>query len=108
MADPYSQNNTRQDEYSSITSPLRLIHRIATRVREIAPDGFIFGIKLSAADYVEPASHATTDSKHNAQEDRALGHVTELASWGIIDFIEVSGGDYENPGKTQFSLTSTL
>jgi hypothetical protein len=34
----------------------------------------------------------------NSSETRALEHVLALANWGTVDFIDISGGDYENPG----------
>lgn len=89
--------NKRKDEYSATTSPLRLVHRIVTKIREIAPREFVVGIKLNAADYVDAQVADDTTNVPQGQEDRSLSHVTEMASWGMVDFIEVSGGDYENP-----------
>lgn len=92
------QSNTRSDEYSSHPdNALRLLRRVVFAVREVVPKTFILGIKMNAADYVEPenkiASPLTTK-----EDDRVLDHVREIASWGAVDFIEISGGDYENPG----------
>ncbi|KAF7986295.1 hypothetical protein HWV62_35240 [Athelia sp. TMB] len=98
------KTNHRTDEYSSTSMDgLKLLHRIVVRIREVVPPEFILGIKLNASDYVDGASEST--SKHSPampaekedQEARALGHIRSLASWQAIDFIEVSGGDYENP-----------
>ena len=33
----------------------------------------------------------------DAKNNRALQHVREIGKWGLVDFIEVSGGDYEDP-----------
>ncbi|KAF4564679.1 hypothetical protein EYR36_002617 [Pleurotus pulmonarius] len=62
--------------------------RILSRIREEAPPQFIVGIKLNAGDY------ATSGS-----EDCALEHVRKLVASRLVDFIEISGGDYENPGQ---------
>lgn len=43
--------------------------------------------------------HQDTPSEKEEQEIRALEHIRTLANWHAIDFMEVSGGDYENPGK---------
>lgn len=82
-----TQTNLRSDEYSA-DKGLRVVHRILSKIREEAPPQFIVGIKLNAGDY------ATSGS-----EDRALEHVHELAASRLVDFIEISGGDYENPGQ---------
>ncbi len=47
------------------------------------------GIKLNAGDYVV-GGFDDADAK---------SHLLEIASWGLVDWIEISGGDYENPGK---------
>jgi hypothetical protein len=94
------QHNKRQDDYSAETSPLRLVRRIVTGARQVVPGDFIIGVKLNAADYIDTSaiSH-DSGNKNCAQEDRALNHIKEIASWGSVDFIEVSGGDYVNPSK---------
>jgi 2,4-dienoyl-CoA reductase-like NADH-dependent reductase (Old Yellow Enzyme family) len=109
MANLTSQYNKRQDEYSATTSPLHLVHRIVTKVRELVPETFVVGIKLSTADYMD--AHAADDAiahEKQDQEDRSLRHVTEISSWGMIDFIEVSGGDYENPGAARVIFFTSL
>lgn len=95
----FHQTNRRDDEYSAVKAPLHLLDRIARGIRKIVPPTFVLGVKLNAADYLdsEISDQRVADTKR-AQEDRALDHVKEIASWQLIDFIEVSGGDYENPG----------
>jgi 2,4-dienoyl-CoA reductase-like NADH-dependent reductase (Old Yellow Enzyme family) len=46
-------------------------------------------LKLNAADYVQGGM----------TEAQSLEHLTEIAQWQLFDIIEVSGGDYENPGQ---------
>ena len=60
----------------------------AIRAPGIVPDDFVVGVKLNSADYVGDG---------DAKENRALQHVREIGKWGLVDFIEVSGGDYEDP-----------
>jgi len=51
---------------------------------------------MNAADYInsEQDEHGTKD------EDRVLDHLRTIAGWGMVDLIEVSGGDYEKPGMS--------
>jgi 2,4-dienoyl-CoA reductase-like NADH-dependent reductase (Old Yellow Enzyme family) len=96
------QANLRTDEYSA-SNPLHLIRRIVVAIRETLPADFVVGIKLNSGDYVDSAKEALQGTEAKVAEEqrqRALGHVKELASWGTIDFIEVSGGNYENPGMS--------
>jgi 2,4-dienoyl-CoA reductase-like NADH-dependent reductase (Old Yellow Enzyme family) len=85
------KSNKRTDQYSCDTpvNALRLIHHIVTSIRASCPPDFVIGIKLNAADYVSGGAGA---------EERALSHLRHLASWQMIDFVEISGGDYEDPG----------
>ena len=55
----------------------------------VVPEDFIVGVKLNAADYARDTSEL--------QENRALEHVREIGTWGLVDTIQVSGGDYEDP-----------
>jgi 2,4-dienoyl-CoA reductase-like NADH-dependent reductase (Old Yellow Enzyme family) len=102
--------NRRTDEYS-VSNPLRLIHRIVTSIREILPPDFVVGIKLNAGDYVDSTRDGLQGNEAVAadkQRQHALDHVRQLVSWGTIDFIEISGGDYENPGMSRFLSVCTL
>lgn len=57
------------------------------RIRAAVPQPFAIGIKVNAADYVSGS----------VTEEQALEHIREMASWRMLDFIEISGGDYERP-----------
>ena len=74
---------------------------MAAEVRRNVPKDFIVGIKLNSADFVDRQAVATSDEK-------ALQHVRDIASWGLIDFMEITGGDYESPGSwdASFDLAS--
>ncbi|KAG6841270.1 hypothetical protein C0991_000248 [Blastosporella zonata] len=86
------KSNVRKDDYSARSSnALRLVRRIVSSIRSRTSKDFIIGIKLNAADY------ATQDDSNAFQ--LVLDHFKSIAQWGQVDFIEVSGGDYEKPGK---------
>jgi hypothetical protein len=59
----------------------------------------VLGVKLSSSDYVGAGSVHDPRAEEEA-EDKAVAHVVDVARWDMIDFIEVSGGDYENPGTS--------
>jgi 2,4-dienoyl-CoA reductase-like NADH-dependent reductase (Old Yellow Enzyme family) len=67
------------------------LHRIVTETRAAVTRDFILGLKINAADYA--------DSNTAGKVSPALDHVRTIAGWGSVDFIEISGGDYEKPGK---------
>ncbi|KAG6819987.1 hypothetical protein H0H93_006817 [Arthromyces matolae] len=90
------KSNKRTDDYSAESeNALRIVHRIASGIRSSTSPNFVIGIKLNAADY------ASKDDP-NAY-DRVITHFKSIAKWGLIDFIEVSGGDYEKPAKSNAS-----
>ncbi|GLB42192.1 putative NADH:flavin oxidoreductase / NADH oxidase family protein [Lyophyllum shimeji] len=83
-------SNNRTDDYSAHQNKaLRLLHRIAVAIRKAVPQDFVLGIKINSADY------ASSDQPNS--EERVLDHLRTIAAWGGIDFVEVSGGDYEKP-----------
>lgn len=63
-------------------------------IREAVPSDFAVGLKLNSADYVDGGSN----------ESDSAEHLAEIASWewngAGVDFIEISGGDYESPGAS--------
>ncbi|KAJ7021686.1 hypothetical protein C8F04DRAFT_1013071 [Mycena alexandri] len=92
------KSNQRTDEYSCTPSnALRLLHRIVLDIRAAVPSDFILGLKLNAADY--------TDS---GEVTRALDHVRTIAEWKMVDFIEISGGDYEKPDFLTHSASPSV
>lgn len=77
-------------------------------IRDVVPADFVIGVKVNASDYVDasfdsnPSPHhvnETAEHEKQDQESKALEHVRTIAGWHAVDFIEVSGGDYETPGK---------
>ncbi|TFY70941.1 hypothetical protein EVG20_g2060 [Dentipellis fragilis] len=96
-------SNTRQDNYSADMALQTFLRRIVTSIRAITPSKFAIGVKVSSADYVGAGSGQVSEAAARDAEKRALDHVIEIARWGLVDFIEISGGDYQNP---EFMLTS--
>lgn len=89
------KSNTRNDDYST-KNALRLLHQVVVAIRSVVPRNFVLGIKINAADYVATVCDDTHKDNLNPPDD-ALHHIRVIASWGLIDFIEISGGDYEKP-----------
>ncbi|EGO29760.1 hypothetical protein SERLADRAFT_365771 [Serpula lacrymans var. lacrymans S7.9] len=93
------ESNLRQDEFSCAPEhALHLLRRIVFSIREAVPPNFIVGLKINAADYAQSKIGRSSTSDHGIDEERRiLDHVMTIARWGLVDFIEISGGDYENP-----------
>jgi len=71
------------------------LFRIVSSIRaKVSRKDFVLGIKINTSDY----SLSDTSKSKQQQEETAFKHVCDIVRWGIVDFIEVSGGDYENPG----------
>lgn len=66
---------------------------------EDIPGDFVVGIKLNAGDYIDKDTKEIMTAE---QTDLPFQHVKEIASWGTVDFIEISGGNYEHPGSSPF------
>ncbi|BGP55352.1 hypothetical protein JCM8202v2_002952 [Rhodotorula sphaerocarpa] len=82
--------NRRTDAYGgSARKRLTLLFRIIDRIRDEIPQqsGFALGVKLNSSDYV----------KGGLTEQDALDNIKWIAEHGGVDFIEISGGDYERP-----------
>jgi 2,4-dienoyl-CoA reductase-like NADH-dependent reductase (Old Yellow Enzyme family) len=89
------KSNVRNDEYSvAPENATRMLSEIVVAIRKVVPTTFIIGIKINSADYVTSGS---TEEASQEGERRVLDHIRTITSWGIIDFIEISGGDYEKP-----------
>jgi len=66
-----------------------------TKIRALTPPEFVIGIKLNAADYTNSATGP--DVSLTEHEQRAMQHLLTIARWATVDFVEISGGDYETP-----------
>ncbi|TFK27424.1 oxidoreductase [Coprinopsis marcescibilis] len=90
------KSNHRKDEFSlEHGDDLRVLRTVVSRIREAVPADFVLGIKLNVADY--SGTQSLSD-----KETRVLSHIRAIAQWGGVDFIEMSGGDYESPGRQAF------
>ncbi|CAE6493914.1 unnamed protein product [Rhizoctonia solani] len=80
--------NRRADGYGP-PNELKLLHDIVSAIRTEPriPDSFVIGVKLNAGDY----------AGDQVTEEHALSHVRSIAAWQQVDFLEISGGDYESP-----------
>ena len=82
------KTNLRTDEYGgSPENRARLLLEIADIIRKQVSDDFLIGVKLNSSDYVQGG----------LTEDDALQNIKWLAESGNVDFVEISGGNYENP-----------
>lgn len=77
------------DEYGD---KLHLLRRIATEIRRNVPKDFVLGVKLNSGDFVDKEALLFSD-------EGVLQGVNDIACWGLFDFLEISGGDYESPGS---------
>jgi 2,4-dienoyl-CoA reductase-like NADH-dependent reductase (Old Yellow Enzyme family) len=81
--------NVRTDQWGgSIENRSRILFRIVKKVRQLCGmDGFILGIKINAADFL----------RGGLSEEDSTEIIHKLDQDPLLDFIEVSGGNYENP-----------
>ncbi|CAG9989484.1 unnamed protein product [Clonostachys byssicola] len=80
------KTNRRLDDYGgSAVKRAKIVVDIIHAVRAVVPSGFCVGIKLNSADF-----QSVYDMKDFNEQ---LGAITAAG----VDFVEVSGGTYENP-----------
>ncbi|CEO60432.1 Putative Catalytic activity: NADH acceptor <=_ NAD() reduced acceptor [Penicillium brasilianum] len=79
------RSNSREDQYGgSAERRARIILEIIHQIRKAVPKTFCIGIKLNSAD------HTRSDFEDTMAQIR-------LISEANVDFLEISGGTYENP-----------
>ncbi len=80
-------HNRRQDKWGgSLENRMRFLVDIYHAIRAVVQPDFLVGLKLNSADF----------QKGGFDETDSLQVVQKMAELGI-DFIEISGGNYENP-----------
>ncbi len=80
-------HNRRQDKWGgSLENRMRFLVDIYHAIRAVVQPDFLVGLKLNSADF----------QKGGFDEMDSLQVVQKMAELGI-DFIEISGGNYENP-----------
>lgn len=75
-----------------------MVREIVGGIRAVVPKEFVIGVKINSADYIETGERPS-DERVSTETQRVLYHIRAMALWGMIDFIEISGGDYESPGE---------
>lgn len=79
-------SNKRTDEYGgSAVARAKIVVEVVRAIRAVVPQDFCVGIKLNSADY------GTADALADCVEQ------IRVISEAGIDFLEISGGTYENP-----------
>jgi 2,4-dienoyl-CoA reductase-like NADH-dependent reductase (Old Yellow Enzyme family) len=80
------RSNTRTDGYGGSSSKrARIVVEIIKEIRSSVPKGFTVGIKLNSADH-----------QRGANLDDVMEQIALINEAGV-DFIEISGGSYEDP-----------
>jgi 2,4-dienoyl-CoA reductase-like NADH-dependent reductase (Old Yellow Enzyme family) len=88
--------NQREDKWGgSLRNRASLLLQIVERVQEAVSPSFIVGVKLNSADF----------QRGGFGEDDSL-QVIEWLSEHHIDFLEISGGNYESPAMMGNSSTN--
>ncbi|KIL00311.1 hypothetical protein PAXRUDRAFT_8275 [Paxillus rubicundulus Ve08.2h10] len=98
------KSNIRTDQYSA-ENALRMVREIIDGIRDVVPRDFVVGIKINSADYVSSGGKPS-DETVLKDIQHALDHIRSIAQWGTIDFVEISGGDYESPDFMTTKATS--
>jgi 2,4-dienoyl-CoA reductase-like NADH-dependent reductase (Old Yellow Enzyme family) len=79
------QSNTRDDQYGGSTvRRARIILEIIHQIRKAVPKTFCVGIKLNSADH------------NSTQFEDTMAQISLFVDAGV-DFLEISGGSYEDP-----------
>lgn len=79
--------NGRIDEYGGCPQKrLKFLQRLVEEIRELCPPPFALGVKLNSSDYM---------AEGGLQQDEALEQVRWLVTCGMVDFVEISGGNAE-------------
>ncbi|KAJ9611163.1 hypothetical protein H2200_004346 [Cladophialophora chaetospira] len=85
---PYT--NRRTDEYGGTPEKrLAFLQRLVREMRAEGPPPFALGVKLNSGDYMDAAAGGLST-------DEALEQVRWLVACGMVDFVEVSGGNAES------------
>lgn len=79
--------NRRMDDYGGTPEGrMKLLKRLVTEIRDDNPAPFCLSVKLNSGDYMEQGG---------LSQDEALEQVRWLVTCGMVDFVEISGGNAE-------------
>lgn len=79
--------NRRMDEYGgSPQRRLKFLKRLITEIRAVCPPPFCLSVKLNSGDYM---------AEGGLSQDEARDQVQWLLECGMVDFVEISGGNAE-------------
>lgn len=79
--------NRRTDDYGGTPEKrLKFLKRLVTEIREVCPPPFCLSVKLNSGDYMKDSG---------LTQDEALEQVRWLVECGMVDFVEISGGNAE-------------
>lgn len=88
--------NRRTDDYGgSPYKRMALLRRLVTEIRAVCPAPLCLSVKLNSADYMADGG---------LQQDEGLEQVKWLIDCGMVDFIEISGGNAENATSKLHSM----
>ncbi|KAK4621764.1 NADH-dependent flavin oxidoreductase iccG [Fulvia fulva] len=80
--------NRRTDEYGgSYEKRMTLLKRLVREIRARCPPPYCLGVKLNSADYMS--------GSEGLQQEEALEQMKWLINCGMVDFVELSGGNAE-------------
>jgi 2,4-dienoyl-CoA reductase-like NADH-dependent reductase (Old Yellow Enzyme family) len=80
--------NRRTDDYGGTAEKrLKLLQRMVIEIREVCPRPYCLSVKLNSADYM--------DHGIGLEQDEGLEQVRWLVECGMVDFVEISGGNAE-------------
>ena len=92
--------NQRTDDYGgSPEKRLTLLKRLVREIREVCPSPYCLSVKLNSADYM---AHG------GLSQEEGLDQVRWLVECGMVDFVEISGGNAEQTSSKLHSLSAKL
>lgn len=82
------RTNRRDDEYGgSPEKRMKLLQRLVNEIRTVCPPPYCLSVKLNSADYMA--------SGQGLEAAEGLEQVRWLRECGMVDFVEISGGNAE-------------
>lgn len=88
--------NRRTDEYGGTPEKrMKLLQRLVIGIREVCPRPYCLSVKLNSADYMDKGA--------GLEQEEGLEQVRWLAECGMVDFVEISGGNAESKASALHS-----